>query len=191
MKTLKRHFISGIIFIIPIALSLWILFKIFIFLESILGNFFKKFFPNIYTPGVGLVSLIFLILLVGFIANNFIGRRFLNLIESFFENVPILNKIFNFIKRILEQITEDKKKIFRSVVKIKFSEKISVIGFITGEFKKDYYYIFIPTVPNPSTGIVLILPKNEVEILDISVEDALKIILSMGIFSSSNATGKD
>lgn len=191
MKTLKKHFISGVIFIVPISLSLWILFKIFIFLENILGNFFKKFFPNIYTPGVGLVSLILLILFVGFIANNFLGRRFLNLIEMFFENIPFLNKIFGFIKGFVKRITENKADIFKGVVKVKFSDEMYTIGFITGEFENDSFCIFVPTVPNPSTGIVLIIPKNKVEVLNIPVEQALKLIISMGIFSSSNATSKN
>ncbi|MCM8804682.1 MAG: DUF502 domain-containing protein [Candidatus Omnitrophica bacterium] len=191
MKTLKKHFISGIIFIVPIALSLWILFKIFTFLENILGNFFKKFFPNIYTPGVGLISLILLILFVGFIANNFLGRKLLNLIETFFENLPFLNKIFGFIKGLVKRITESKTDIFKGVVKIKFSNEMYTIGFITNEFDNNSFCIFIPTVPNPSTGIVLILPKNNVEVLNISVEQAFKLIISMGFFSSPNATNKN
>ncbi|MCS7180503.1 MAG: DUF502 domain-containing protein, partial [bacterium] len=160
MKTLKKHFISGLIFIIPISLSLWILFKIFVFLENILGNFFKRFFVNIYTPGVGLISLILLILLVGFLANNFMGKKFLKMIETLFENIPFLNKIFSFIKNIIIKITEDKEKLFKGVVKIKFSNGISTIGFIASEFDNNSFCVFVPTVPNISTGIILILPKD-------------------------------
>ncbi|MCM8784642.1 MAG: DUF502 domain-containing protein [Candidatus Omnitrophica bacterium] len=183
MKTLKKHFISGIIFIIPVSLSIWILFKVFIFLENILGNFFKKFFPNIYTPGIGLISLILLILFVGFLANNFLGKKILKLIESLFENTPFLNKIFSFLKSIIQQITEDKKQVFKGVVRIKLPNDSYTIGFITREeMESKNIYVFVPTVPNISTGFIIVIPQEKVERLDISTENALKLIISMGIF---------
>ncbi|HOK57232.1 MAG TPA: DUF502 domain-containing protein [bacterium] len=185
MKTLKKHFISGIIFIVPISLSIWILFKIFIFLENILGNFFKKFFVNIYTPGIGLISLILVILFVGFLANNFLGKKFLGLIELLFENIPFLNKIFSFIKNIVKKITEEKKNIFKGVVKVRLPNDSYTIGFITDEGKDSKEIcVFVPTVPNISTGIIFMIPKEKIEKIDISVEDALKIVISMGIFKS-------
>lgn len=192
MKTLRKHFISGILFIIPVSLSIWILFKIFLFLENILGNFFKRFFPNIYTPGIGLVSLILLILLIGFLANNFLGRKILNLIEAIFENIPFLNRIFNFIKSIVNRIIERKTDLFKGVVKIKLPDNSYTIGFITGEKnEKNEVFVFVPTVPNISTGIVLIMPKDNVEKIDMSVEDAMKIVISMGIFSPENGSNNE
>lgn len=188
MKTLRKHFISGLIFIIPVSLSLWILFKIFLFLENILGNFFKKFFPNIYTPGIGLISLIVLILLIGFLANNFLGKKILNMIEKIFQNTPILNKVFNFLKGIVQNIVEKKTNIFKEVVKIKLPNDSYTIGFLTQEesLEDNYVNVFIPTVPNISTGIVVMIPKEKLEKMNISVEDALKLVLSMGIFNPQN-----
>jgi uncharacterized membrane protein len=127
--------------------------------------------------------------LVGFLANNFLGKKILNLIENFFENVPFLSRIFKFTKNVILKITEKKENIFKGVVKIKFQSGYT-IGFITGEFDNQFC-IFIPTVPNISTGIVLILPKDKVEILNISVEDAIKLVVSMGIFTPSHASDKD
>lgn len=193
MKTLKKHFISGLIFIIPISLSLWILFKIFLFLENILGTFLKKFFPNLYTPGIGLISLILLILLIGFLANNLLGKRFLNFVEKLFENTPFLNRIFNFIKTIVKNILEKKTNIFKEVVKVKLPNDSYTIGFITGEesLEDNYITVFIPTVPNISTGIVIMVQKEKVEKMDISIEDALKLVVSMGIFKPKNGSSKE
>ncbi|MCM8772031.1 MAG: DUF502 domain-containing protein [Candidatus Omnitrophica bacterium] len=191
MKTIKKHFISGIIFIVPVALSVWVIFKIFIFLENILGNFFKKFFPNIYIPGVGLISLIFLIFIIGFLANNFFGKKLLEFIEMFFENIPFLNKIFNFVKNLVKRITEKKTDVFKGVVKIKMPDDSYTIGFLTGEFEEGYFSVFIPTVPNITTGIVLMVPKNKIEKLNIPVEEAIKIVISMGLFTPSNASNKN
>ncbi|MFN4226893.1 MAG: DUF502 domain-containing protein [Candidatus Ratteibacteria bacterium] len=183
MKTLRKHFISGIIFIIPVSLSIWILFRVFLFLENILGNFFRRFFPNIYTPGIGLISLIILILFIGFLANNFFGKKVLKLIEILFENIPFLNKIFSFLKSVVQKITEDKKQVFKGVVKIKLPGDSYTLGFITKEKKESKnIYVFVPTVPNISTGFILVVPEDKIEKMDISVEDALKLIISMGIF---------
>jgi uncharacterized membrane protein len=185
MKTLKKYFISGLIFIIPISLSIWILYKIFVFLENILGNFLKKFFVNIYTPGIGLIFLIILILFIGFLTNVYLGRKLLNFIELLFENIPFLNKIFSFIKNIVKKITEDRRVIFKEVVKIKLPNDSYIIGFITNEeIDGNNVCVFVPTVPNPSTGIIFMMPKEKIEKMNISVEEGLKMVISMGIFKS-------
>lgn len=193
MRSLKKHFISGLVFIIPISVSLWILFKIIGFLENVLGPFFKKFFPNIYTPGIGFFSLVLLILLVGFLTDNFLGRKFLALLERMFESMPVLNRIYIFIKSISNNLIHGKSTIFKEVVKISFPNGSYTIGFITGKAKEPgMLNIFIPTVPNISTGFYLVVPEDKVEKLDISVEDALKTVISIGLFSSGeNGTSKN
>ena len=192
MKNLKNYFISGLIFIIPISLSLWILFKTIKFLEGILGNFLKKFFPNIYTPGVGFFSLILIILFIGFLAHNFLGKKLLRRIELLFEKLPGLNRIYNFIKSIIQNILSKKDKMFKGVVKIKFFDGSYTIGFITEKSKliqdENFLSVFIPTVPNISTGFYVLVPESNVEKLDISVEEGLKIVISMGL--AENASSK-
>lgn len=192
MKNLKNYFISGLIFIIPISLSLWILFKTIKFLEGILGNFLKKFFPNIYTPGIGFFSLILIILFIGFLAHNFLGRKLLRRIELLFEKLPGLNRIYNFIKSIIQNILSKKDKMFKGVVKIKFFDGSYTIGFITEKSKlipdENFLSVFIPTVPNISTGFYVLVPESNVEKLDISVEEGLRIVISMGL--AENASSK-
>jgi len=193
MKSLKKHFISGIVFIIPVSLSLWILFKIISFLENVLGPLFKRFFPNIYTPGVGFFSLILLILLIGFLTDNFLGRKLLTLLERVFETMPVLNKIYLFIKSISQNLIYGKATIFKEVVKIEFLSGSYTIGFVTGKEKETgMLNIFVPTVPNISTGFYIIVPEERVEKLNISVEEALKTVISVGLFSSEkNGTNQD
>ncbi|MCM8776888.1 MAG: DUF502 domain-containing protein [Candidatus Omnitrophica bacterium] len=193
MKSLKRHFISGIVFIIPVSLSLWILFKIISFLENVLGPLLKRFFPNIYTPGVGFFSLILLILLIGFLTDNFLGRKFLAFFEKMFETMPVLNRIYTFIKSISNNLIYGKSTIFKEVVKISLLNGSYTIGFVTGRAKEaGMLNVFIPTVPNISTGFYLVIPEDRVEKLDISVEEALKTVISIGLFSSGeNGTNKN
>jgi len=192
MKNLKNYFISGLIFIIPISLSLWILFKTIKFLEGILGNFLKKFFPNIYTPGIGFFSLILIILFIGFLAHNFLGKKLLRRIELLFEKLPGLNRIYNFIKSIIQNILSKKDKMFKGVVKIKFFDGSYTIGFITEKSKlvhdENFLSVFIPTVPNISTGFYVLVSESNVEKLDISVEEGLRIVISMGL--AENASNK-
>ncbi|HOL22891.1 MAG TPA: DUF502 domain-containing protein [bacterium] len=193
MKSLKKHFISGLVFIIPISLSLWILFKIINFLENVLGPLFKKFFPNIYTPGVGFLSLILLILIIGFLTDNFLGRKFLKFLEKLFETMPVLNRIYVFIKSISNNLIYGKSTIFKEVVKISFPDGSYTIGFITGKAREQgMVNVFVPTVPNISTGFYLVVPEDKIEKLAMSVEDALKTVISIGLFSSGeNGTAKD
>jgi len=192
MKNLKNYFISGLIFIIPISLSIWILFKTIKFLDGILGNFLKKFFPNIYTPGIGFFSLILIILFTGFLAHNFLGKKLLRRVELLFEKLPGLNRIYNFIKSIIQNILSKKDKMFKGVVKIKFFDGSYTIGFITEKSKlvhdENFLSVFIPTVPNISTGFYVLVPESNVEKLDISVEEGLRIVISMGL--AENASSK-
>lgn len=192
MKNLKKYFISGLIFTIPISLSIWILFKAVIFLDGIFGNFLKKFFPNIYTPGIGFFSLILIILFIGFLTHNFLGRKLLGRIENIFEKLPVLSKIYNFIKSIIQNVLSKKDSVFKGVVKIKFFDGSYTIGFITEKTKlvKDekFLSVFVPTVPNISTGFFVLVPEEMAEKLDISVEEGLKIVISMGL--AENASDK-
>jgi len=195
MGTLKKHFISGLIFIIPVSISLWILFKIISFLDNILGGFLKKYLPGTYIPGLGFFSLVFLILIIGFLADNFFGKKILNLLEGLFRKIPLINRIYIFLKSISHNLLHGNLSAFKEVVKIEFFSGAYTIGFITGETgineKEGLISIFVPTVPNISTGFYLLVPEDRIERLPIPVEDALKIMISVGIFKPENGTSKD
>jgi len=197
MKTLKKHFLSGLIFIIPVSLSLWILFRIIVFLENILGSFIKNFLPDFYIPGLGFFSLILLILLIGFLADNFFGKKMLAGLEKLFEKVPVINRIYTFIKSISQSLLPGRKTTpFKEAVKIEFFSGTYTIGFITGGFKltgsEKFVNVFVPTVPNISTGFYLLVPENKIEKLDLPVEDALKLAISAGMFEpKKNGSGKN
>ncbi len=195
MKALKKYFFSGLIFVIPVSLSIWILFKIISFLDNIVGSFLKKYSPDFYTPGIGFFSLILIILLLGFLADNFLGKKLLNLFESPFERMPIINKIYVFIKSVSQSLLHGRTTAFKETVKIEFFSGTYTIGFITGESrlndKEGFVSVFVPTVPNISTGFYLLVPENRIEKLNISVEEALKMVISAGIFEPKDASSKN
>ncbi|HNS31895.1 MAG TPA: DUF502 domain-containing protein [bacterium] len=192
MHSLKRAFIAGLLFIVPVSLSFWILFRTMVFFENILGAFLKKYLPAFYTPGIGFFLLILIILFIGFLADNFFGKKMLSMLEKFFETLPLLNKIYMFIKGISQSIFHGKRSAFREPVKIEFFSGTYTIGFITGQSNmKGLVSVFVPTVPNISTGFYLLVPENKIEKLDMSVEEALKTVISMGIFGPENGSDKD
>lgn len=185
MKDLKKYFISGLLFLIPISISVWILFNIFLFVDGIIGNLLKKYLPDFYIKGLGFFSLILLILLLGFLAQNFLGKRLLHSVERAFGSLPVFNKVYLFVNGIIQNLLQKEKRVFKEVVRIEFFPNSFTIGLVTGEQiikNEKYLSIFLPTVPNISTGFYLTVPENKVEKLDISIEDALKIVVSMGIF---------
>ncbi len=193
---LKNYLISGTLILVPAAISVWILWKIFIFLEGIIGQWIQRTIPNFYVKGLGLISLIVLIFILGFLAHNVFGKRLLKYIEKIFLAVPILNKLYNIVHSILQQVFKKQKQVFYGVALIEFSEQITAIGFITSnqaitkDMGNEYWTVYIPQVPTLTGGFILTVHKDKLKVLPISVETGMKLVLSFGIYDISNATNQ-
>ncbi|MCM8764661.1 MAG: DUF502 domain-containing protein [Candidatus Omnitrophica bacterium] len=193
---LKNYFISGTLVIVPAALSLWILWKIFVFLESLIGLWIQKAIPHFYVKGLGFISLIAIILILGFSAQNIFGRKILRYIEKVFISVPIFNRLYQFVHSILQQILRKEKQVFREVVLINLAPGVSTIGFVTSKesiienHESEHWTVFVPTVPNPTTGLVLVIHRDRIKVLPITVEQGMKVLLSFGIFNVSDASSQ-
>ncbi len=190
---LKNYFISGILVIVPAAISLWVLWKIFVFLENLIGQWIQRATPQFYVKGLGFISLLAIILILGFFAQNVFGKRILRYIERLFLTVPVFNRIYQFVHSILQQIFRKDKEVFQGVALINFGDETSTIGFITSKepiFEgqtSEYWTVFVPTVPNPTTGLILIVHKDRLKVLPLSVEQGMKILFSFGIYKIQNA----
>ena len=194
MGTLKRVFLTGLLVLVPIAISIWVLFRLTLFLESILGTLFKSALKESYVPGIGIVSLFLLIFIVGFVTSNIVGRRFLRWFNHLMEKVPLFNKIYHTIKGISDSLFgEGRRQFFEAVVMVPFpKDGTRTIGFVTGvpkEAGEGQVGVFIPTVPNITTGFYLIFPREDVRFLDMSVEEGIKLVISAGI--SARAKNED
>jgi len=191
MKELKRDFVAGLIVIIPISLSLWLLYRIFRFFQALSQHLMSGFVPG-YTTGIGFLALILAILFVGILAQNFIGKKILRVVERILEAVPLFNRIYVFIRGIVQNVLIREKNVFKETVEVELFPGTRSIGFITGhsvdEKGNKRLNLFVPTVPNISTGFYLIIPEKSVRKLDISVEEALKLSISMGIFQPETKT---
>jgi uncharacterized membrane protein len=118
-------------------------------------------------------------------------------LEKVFLSIPIFNKLYQFVHSILQQLFRREKEIFHGVALIQLADHVSTIGFITSkepvvkELSQEYWTVFIPTVPNPTTGFVLFVHRDKLKILPIGVEQGMKILLSFGIYKISDAADQN
>jgi uncharacterized membrane protein len=189
VSSLSSQFFAGLIVILPlfcsVAIALFLLKK----LDSILGPLMAKYI-GMSIPGLGAISLILGIWLVGIITTNYLGRQFVRLYESIIVKIPVINTLFSAIKQISDNLFSHNKNSFKQAVLVRSPVFNSYcIGFLTsGEAsrlntrgkKTGILHVFIPFTP-PTSGFIIMVPKNEVIPLDLPVEDALKVPVSIGV----------
>ncbi|MDD5108196.1 MAG: DUF502 domain-containing protein [Candidatus Omnitrophica bacterium] len=194
MNRLRRYFITGLAVVVPVFLTVYILVASFRFIDNILGRFLNVYFKNtlgFYIPGLGILIFILLILLVGFLANRYIGKRIFPFIDKWFSNLPLIRNIYPTFKQVISFILAQKEFGFKKVVLVEYPSKgIRSLGFLTNEefpklsqiSNKAMVSIFMPTSPGPFTGVVIFVAKEDLNFPDISIADAFKIIISGGVF---------
>tara|TARA_Y100000590_G_scaffold255870_1_gene287364 strand:+ start:2179 stop:2793 length:615 start_codon:yes stop_codon:yes gene_type:complete len=186
---IRNYFIAGIVVLIPIGITLYLT----IFLVSISSKILpKEINPNHYLPynipGLEIAISIVLITFIGWLSLSFIGKRLLNLLENILKKIPILRTIYSAIGQMTDTFTKtDKDK--KNVVLVEYPRKGTwAVGFatkensgeITDKTKKDLINVFVPTTPNPTSGFLLMFPKDDVIYLDLTFEEASKFIVSAG-----------
>lgn len=189
LKILRNHFIAGAIFIIPI----WVTFLLIKALVNVIDRTFSilpsVLQPRSYLPfsGAEIVIAVIFILIVGFLVNNIIGKNLIRIGEKLVSKIPLVRTVYHGVKHLTTGIVGD-KKIFSQVVLLEFPIKgLKFIGFVTGEDTLDtgqdqqkVLKIFIPTTPNPTSGYFCYAPEDKVKKMDITVDEAFKLIISAG-----------
>ena len=188
MNRIRRHFLTGLIVLGPPVVSFYVLYLIGVKLDQLLGGVFRgEFLREGGIPGLGILSLVLIITLVGMLASNILGRRVVMMWERMLLSIPILNRVYNGAKQVAEALFRSDSRTFRQVVLIEFPRKgIYSVGFLTGEAVgelrhkagKELASVFLPTTPNPTSGYLLLVPIGDVIKLDMSVEDGLKLAIS-------------
>ncbi|MDW7728490.1 MAG: DUF502 domain-containing protein [Bacillota bacterium] len=188
---LKTVFTTGLLTILPLAVTIYVFYLVFSFLDNLIGGLIEAIF-NYRVPGIGFAAGILLILIVGFIASNIIGSRLINFSDSLLQRLPLAKGIYTSAKQIIDAFTVQGKNAFQKVVLIEYPRKgLFVLGFVTGSSKGEIQEkthgetlnIFIPTTPNPTSGMLILAPRHEVIELDMTVEQGMKVIISGGLFS--------
>ena len=193
-KKLRAQFITGILVVVPIAAAILILRWLFFTIDNILQPVAQSLLG--YTiPGLGLGITLVLIYLVGVIATNVIGRRLIGYGESLLARVPLFRYLYTGIKQILQSFATPREGGFLQVVLVEFPKKgMRAIGFVTSESRTEsgekLLNVFIPTSPNPTSGFLEIVRENDIIKTNISIDDALKMVLSVGKVSLQEVTDR-
>ena len=190
----RNYFITGIVVLIPIGITVYITIILIGVSSKIIP---KEINPNHYLPydipGLEIIVAILLITFIGWLSLSFIGKKLLNLFNNILKKIPILRTIYSAIGQMTESFTSGQKK-EQNVVLVEYPRKGSwAVGFVTkentGEIKDktklDLVNVFVPTTPNPTSGFLLMFPKSEVIYLDMSFEQASKFIVSAGTSNPS------
>jgi uncharacterized membrane protein len=200
VQALKKYFFTGLVLVVPVSLTLYLLVWIFRFIDNILGRFLNVYLQNtwgFYVPGIGFVLFFIVLILVGMLASRFIGHKLFQQIERWFSHLPLIKNIYPTLKQIVLFISAQKEFGFKRVVLVEYPGKgVWSIGFLTNEgFKKvneamgkEMTAVYIPTVPGPLTGNVVFVARNELKFPDIEIGDALKIIISGGVVNPATLT---
>ena len=205
-QDLKNDLIAGLLVVIPLATTIWLSSLVSKFVLTLVTSVPKQLNPllqDLINLTLGLTVPLLAILLIGLMARNFVGRWLLEFGEGTLSKIPVAGAVYKTLKQLLETFLSNKSNRFRRVVLVEYPrEGLFSVGFVTGdvgpslqsELDKKLLSVFIPTAPNPTTGWYTLVPESSVKDLDISVEDAFKTIISVGIVNpdekdnSSNPT---
>ncbi len=193
-QLIKRYFITGLLVWLPLSITVWVLSMILRLADQVL-----QFLPEIihpYTflkynvPGIGILFVVLLVFITGLLTTNFIGQHIVSWWEKLLAKIPVVSPIYRSVKQVSDSLFSSSGNAFRKALLIEYPRKgIWALAFLTGSpgtqvgdhLKEEHVGVFVPSTPNPTSGFFLMLPKSEVIELDMSVDEALKYIISMGV----------
>lgn len=199
MSSLRKYLIAGLLVWLPLAATFFII-KLFL---DVLDNLIlwlpydlrPENVIGFAIPGFGLVLAIAILLLTGMLAANLFGRKLVAFWEGMVNRIPLVRSIYISVKQVTETVLSDGNKSFRKAVAVEYPRKgILSLGFMTGnalrsvdqKTRDKLVSVFIPTTPNPTSGFIIMVPEQDVHALDITVEEAFKYIISLGVISSGD-----
>ena len=203
MKRLRNYFISGLLFWIPLALSVIV---IKFFLELVNSLVPAKYLPealfNLDTtiPGSGIILVLLVILITGVMVTNILGRKLVALWEKVLNKIPGFRNVYNVLKKVSDTVFNTSTESFRKAFLIQYPSKgIWVIAFQSGDYRgeaksiigEEIMNLFVPTTPNPTSGFFVMMAKKDAFELDMSVEEAFKLVISAGVVTPNSVKIKD
>ena len=193
-KSLRGYLLAGLAVWLPILVTIGVIRFIIDLLDRTLALIPKAYQPEQlighYIPGIGVVLSLILLLGTGIIATNYLGQRLVAWGESILSKIPLVRSIYNTVKQVINAVISTNSEAFRKVVLVEYPRKgLWTMAFQTGgsntvisdKIKDEMVSVFIPTTPNPTSGFLIMLPKREVIELDMSNDEALKFIVSLGV----------
>jgi uncharacterized membrane protein len=191
LRRIRTYFLTGLLVLAPIVITGYIIWELFVFVDHLLGATLRGGYirPG-GVPGLGFVTVIVIITLTGFFANNFLGRQLGSVVESLLLRVPVLRTLYTTLKEIGEAILSEKGDAFQRVVLVQYPRPgIYSIGLVTAPAPRSFDQatgkrlqgVFIPTPPNPTTGPLLYYAEEELIPTPLRVEQAIKMVVSAGV----------
>ncbi|MGI4985379.1 MAG: DUF502 domain-containing protein [Janthinobacterium lividum] len=198
-KTLKTYFLTGLLVLVPLAITLWVLGLVIGTMDQTLLLLPVSWQPDawlgVHVPGLGALLTLAFIFVVGLLTQNFIGQTLMKWWDWLLRHIPIVGPLYTSIKQVSDTLLSSSGNAFRKALLIEYPRAGSyTIAFLTGtpggdvarQLDGDFVSVYVPTTPNPTSGFFLILPRAGVVELDMSVDAALKYIVSMGVVSPAS-----
>jgi uncharacterized membrane protein len=194
MASLRKYFVAGLLIWIPLGITLWLMFFIIGLMDKSMlllpAAFRTEAWAGVYIPGLGAILTLLIILMTGAITANFFGRRLLDLWDAILHRIPIVRSVYGGVKQISDTLFSPEGKAFRKAVLVRYPHAGTwTVALLTGvpqhevadHLGHDQLSVFVPTTPNITAGFFLIVPRSEVLELHMTVDEALKYIISMGV----------
>ncbi|RMH17489.1 MAG: DUF502 domain-containing protein [Acidobacteria bacterium] len=186
---LRQLFFAGLLILVPLSLTFFVLYQLFTFLDGIFAPLVQQAVGE-HVPGVGLLVTVATVLALGWLSTNVLGRRLILLGEKLVARIPVARVIYSGTKGVLETLSQRQTEAFKRVVMIEYPRRgMFSLAFVTGTAHwpevhpqtADVRMVFLPTTPNPTSGYLLIVPKEQVIDLPMTVEEGIRLVISGGI----------
>jgi len=197
---MKRYLIAGLLVWAPLGITIWVLHFLVTTLDQTLAVLPENWNPDrligYHIPGLGVLLSFLILLATGVVAANILGARLILVWEALLGRIPVVKSIYSSVKQVSDTLLSDKGNAFRKALLVEFPREGSwTIGFLTGtpdrsiapHLPGDHVSVYVPTTPNPTGGYFLMLPRSRVRELEMSVDEALKYIISMGVAAPRGA----
>lgn len=194
MSALRKWFFAGLLVVLPLAITVWVLQWILGTLDQTLlilpAGWQPDLLIGVHIPGLGVLLALAILLVVGAVASNFIGRRLLSWGDGFLHRIPVVRSIYSGVKQVSDTLFSENGNAFRTAVLVEWPRAgVWTIGFVTGapggdvpnHLAGDYLSVYVPTTPNPTGGYFVMLRKSDCIELRMTVDEALRYVISMGV----------
>jgi uncharacterized membrane protein len=197
VRWLRNRFLTGLVVAAPIGITIWLIYTFVTFVDRVIKPLIPdRYNPESYLPfaipGMGLLIAILGLTLLGALAANIFGRTLIDLGERILNTVPLIRNLYSALKQIVETVFQGQQNSFKEVVLVEYPMEGSfAVAFVASEGKgqirefagkgEEVIGVFIPTTPNPTSGFLLFVPRSKTQVLDLSVEEAAKLIISFGM----------
>lgn len=200
---MKRYFVTGLLIWVPLVITVWVLSFLVNTLDQSLLLLPEAWQPErvlgIYIPGLGVLMTLIVIFATGVLAANILGQRLVSLWEAMLARIPFVKSVYSSVKQVSDTLFSSSGQAFRKALLVQYPRQGAwTIAFLTGRpggevvthLPGDYVSVYVPTTPNPTSGFFLMMPRSDVIELDMSVDAALKYIISMGVVPPDSAKAR-